>query len=531
MARRGFAICLALVLTCLGSGCGSSSSSSAPSTPTGVAGTGTVFVVVGDSPICDLLTTKLNVTQMVLGVANSGNTVTLLSSLSTIIGIDLATLEGFNTILTEQTINAGTYDRVSVSLEALSMAVYDPTQNPPIRTLSENLTTKTTPPLYNITPPLNLGSSGVGVINMDYDLLQDVQVDSQGVTGFFNPLAKVSAPSPSPTNGFGELDGIEGFVSSVNSTSYTSGSTTFTGFVAMQLLSSSSGTGGTPGINMALTNNTALCAQPVPPALPISNRPCTAAPLNTILTNSYALVDGFIDSNGNLNTGTITIGPQSNPTGANQTSFIGPVLSLTKDADGNVIGFMLYVSDAEPPASSVSSGTAVQVLLPSGTIYNTIPPAPAPGTTLPATNFAALPFSASAITIGQKVVVHGVFNVPPSPLPTIVTADEVDVRLQSYLGSFSSLLAVETDDRTGAFTLAPCATILKQTPSALPIYVFTSPATTFVNVAGLTALRSSPMIIVKGLLFYEAQSVTINGVTVPPGKMVLLAQQVIQTSS
>ena len=529
MARRVFAIALALALSCLGSGCGSSST--APSTPTGVSGTGSVFVVVSDSPICDLLTTRLNVTQVVLGVANSGNTVTLLSSLSTVIGLDLVSLLGFSTILTFRTTNAGTYDRVSVSLEAQSMAVYDPSQNPPIQTLSENLTTKTTPPLYNITPPLNLGSNGVGVIDIDYDLLQDVQVDSQGVTGFINPLAKVSAPTPSPTTGFGEMDGIEGFVSSVNTTSYTSGSTVFTGFVAMQLLASASGTGGTPGINMSLTQNTALCGQPVPPALPVSNRPCTAVPLNSILTNSYALVDGFIDSNGNVNATSITIGPPSNPSGANLTSFIGPVLSLNKDANGNVIGFMLYVSNVQPPASPVSLGGAVQVLLPSSTLYNTIPPAPPPGSVSPPANFAALPFSASDLTVGQEVVVHGVFSVPPSPLPTVVAADEVDVRLQSHLGSFSSLLAVQPDDRTGAFTLAPCATILQQNPSALPIYVFTSPTTTFVNTPGLTALRPSPMILIKGLLFYEPQSVTINGVTVPPGKMVMLARQVIQTSS
>ncbi|HEY6292491.1 MAG TPA: DUF4382 domain-containing protein [Terriglobia bacterium] len=530
MARRVFAFGLALALGCLGSGCGSSSS--APSTPTGVAGTGTLFVVVSDAPICDVLTAGLNVTQVVLGVANSGNTVTLLSSLTTVIGLDLASLLGFSTVLTLQTTNAGTYDRVSVGLETQTMAVYDPSQNPPFSTVSENLTTKSTPPLYNINPPLNLGSSGAGVILIDYDLQQDLQVDSEGnVTGFINPLAQVSAPTASPITGFGEIDGIEGFISSVNTVSFTSGSTVFTGFLGMQLLASASGAGGTPGVNASLTKDSALCAQPVPPAVPESNRPCTSAPLNTILTNSYALVDGFIDINGNLHAASVSIAPQSSPTVNNQTSFIGPVLSVTKDSNGNVIGFMLFVSSEQPPASPVSLDTAVEVSLSATTLYNTFPPAPPAGSVSPPANFAALPFGSSEIAVGEDVAVNGVFTVPPSPLPAVVAAGEVDLKLQTHVGSFTSLLAVQPDDHTGAFTLAPCATMLQQTPSALPIYVFTTSSTTFVNTSGLTGLRASPMTLVKGLLFFEPQSITLNGVTVPAGKLVMLAKQVALTSS
>ena len=79
------------------------------------------------------------------------------------------------------------------------------------------------------------------------------------------------------------------------------------------------------------------------------------------------------------------------------------------------------------------------------------------------------------------------------------------------------------------FTLSPCATLLQQADAAaLPIYVVTSPSTAYVNTTGLTSLRAQPNLLVQGLLFYERQSLTLNGVTIPAAKLVLLADRVTQ---
>ena len=90
-------------------------------------------------------------------------------------------------------------------------------------------------------------------------------------------------------------------------------------------------------------------------------------------------------------------------------------------------------------------------------------------------------------------MVHGVYTVPPTvPAPGVtppvsVVANEVDLKLQSHEGAFASLLAVQPDDRTGGFTLSPCATLLQQGDApALPIYVVTSSSTSFVNTNGLS---------------------------------------------
>jgi hypothetical protein len=128
-----------------------------------------------------------------------------------------------------------------------------------------------------------------------------------------------------------------------------------------------------------------------------------------------------------------------------------------------------------------------------------------------------------------------VYKTPPTgstTLLTTVTAAEVDLRLQTHEGNLVALLASQPDNRTGAFTLYPCANLLQRNnTSAIPIYVFTNSATSFVNTAGLTGLRQQPRTLVKGLLFYEPASVTINGVTTPPGTLMMVAKQVEQLTT
>ncbi|HUI42432.1 MAG TPA: DUF4382 domain-containing protein [Terriglobia bacterium] len=536
MVRRVLALGLLLALGCLGVSCGGSSTAT-PASPTGVSGAGTLYFVLGDTPACDVLALRLDVSQLTLNVANSTNTVGVLGSTSTLINFDLAALRNSETILAVRPTQAGTFNKFSVGLTALTMYVYNPANDPPIGILTESLTTGSPPVKYNVSPPLKIDNLGVSVLSLDFDLQHVVQLDSQGnITGFVDPVATASAPTSSTVNGFGTMDGIEGFVTTVNTTGFVSGSTTFTGGVSLQLLANPISSVAGPGVTVDLTKATALCAEPVPPASPQSNQACSAIPLDTILTDSYATADAYIDKNGNLTATTLTIGPQEFPAN-NLVAFIGPVLSVTRGSDGNVTGFTMFLRDAQPPASGVNLDTAVTVSLAPGTIYNTYPPAPQPGATIPATNFAALPFGASAIAPGEQVVVHGVYTIPTPATPPAVTplvstaANEVDLKTQTQEGNFGTLLAVQPDDVTGAFTLSPCATLFQQGDApALPIYVFTSPATSFVHLPGLTSLRSQPPVMVKGLLFYETESVTINGVTVPAGKLVMLAKAVVQSS-
>ena len=177
-------------------------SSSAPSTPTGVSGTGTLYTFIGDTPICDVLALRVNITQMVLGVANSNNTVPVLSSLNTVISVDLASLQDTLIPLSISSINAGTYNRVSLGLSAGTMYLYDPTQSPPITVYRGNVSTST-PPLFTIDPQLNLASSGASVLTMNFDLGHSIPGRFAGKRdGCGDAADHVGAPAPSTIDGF-----------------------------------------------------------------------------------------------------------------------------------------------------------------------------------------------------------------------------------------------------------------------------------------------------------------------------------------
>jgi hypothetical protein len=107
-----------------------------------------------------------------------------------------------------------------------------------------------------------------------------------------------------------------------------------------------------------------------------------------------------------------------------------------------------------------------------------------------------------------------------------VTAYKVYDKLQSIQGSFSSLVQVAGDNKTGAFTFSPCPVMFQQTPTM----VLTNNQTAFVNLNGLSSLTGgssgNPSLLVKGLPFFEGQAQTIYGVPVPAGTLVILAKQV-----
>jgi hypothetical protein len=109
----------------------------------------------------------------------------------------------------------------------------------------------------------------------------------------------------------------------------------------------------------------------------------------------------------------------------------------------------------------------------------------------------------------------------------MVTAYKVYDKLQSIQGSFSSLVQAANDDKTGAFVFTPCSTLFQGTPTM----VLTNNQTAFINLTGLSALSgpgTQPTLLVQGLPFFEAQAQTINGVPVPAGTLVILAEKVHQ---
>jgi len=539
MARRALAVSILLVVASFSLRCGSS-------TTTTTAGKGTVFTLIGDTPVCDVLAARFNVTELILYYSGSGAGVGLLSSLSTLIPIDLAKLQGFSTVLNSGSANAASYGRIALGVDVGSMYVYDPSADPPIKTLAETLTTPS-PLTYTISPQLVVPPDGVAVVSLDFNLQHSVEVNSQGeITGAINPMATASAPALSTSGSFGNIDGTEGFIESVQNTASISGGVQYLGGVAVQLLPSNVISSGGPVLSVQLTPNSFLCGPTT-----FSNQACCLSgvtgnpacsvpttPLHSVLTGSYAAADGFVDKNGLFEANTVSLGPQE-VVANQQVAFVGPVLSIMKDSSGNITGFDMFLRETQPPVSVVPLDALTAVTISSGTLYNTMPPplyATSSASNPQGANFAALPFGPGQIAVGEDVVVHGVYTVPPAAtppaaaLPVSMVANEIDLKLQTHLGNFVSLVSAQSDNRTGAFTLEPCAMLDQQNPAALPVYVITNAQTIFSNVAGLSALQPQPKLEVKGLLFYEPQGGVINGITVPEGKMIMLAKQITQTT-
>jgi hypothetical protein len=351
-------------------------------------------------------------------------------------------------------------------------------------------------------------------MKIDFDMLDMIQsITTDPTTGKLivtgTPEITVTplTSAGSQGQGFGELDDLVGFVRSVTILPPGANSL-YKGSFGLQLLAAS--ITGPPLATVNLTGSTQLYG---------------FSDLNQLVTDSFMEVDAYIDVDGNFVATSVEDEYVEDPAN-NITALIGPVTSVTKNPSGNVTSFNLWMRDIEPPdpAAATLDNICVVNVTPS-TIYQY---------SSRSANFANLPFGPGNITVGQEVVVHGLVTPPtgssgtgaPS-LPTTVNAFEVYDKLQTIQGSFSSLVQVASDDKTGAFVFTPCPVMFQGTPTM----VLTSSQTAFLNLSGLSALSghgTTPTLLVKGLPFFEAQAQTINGVPVPAGTLVIIAKQVHQ---
>jgi hypothetical protein len=505
--------------------CGSSSTT----TP----GIGTVFTFLGDLPSCDILSFHVLVTDVVLTpVSGPGmghglpvnNTPTF----------NFAAWRDANTILGNNTMEAEAYNMGQMVMSTPVLVIYDPTQNPPIRNVTATL--PATAPTFPVNPPLIVNQGQVAGLGIEFNMLSSIQfqTSSRGtLIATVTPSLAFTSLTASPTQGFGDTS-ARGFVQTVttSSTSSSANGVAFTGGFTMQLLSpslaaASGAPASGPAVPINVTGTTQLCG-------PITGEleACPSLPLNTLLTGTFGNADGYVDSKGNYVANMAELEDQE-VVENQKAGFLGPILSVTTDSNGNATQFTLFVREEQP---SVEFGTP-SVPLDTVVIVNTVP-APIPTPPTPFTVYGdawrvahpgGLQFGPTSLTVGQEVAVNGVYTPPPSgsgsTALTTIAADSIYLQSQAYQGSLTSLLQVGSDDKTGAFNFAPCGTMFQ----GASVMVFTNSQTTFVNVAGLGSLVPQSTLILKGLLFFDRQGRTINGVTVPPGSLVLLAAQVRQS--
>jgi hypothetical protein len=194
-------------LVAFGSGCGGNSSS----TPTQQQPqTGTGFVIGTDAPLPSVVSFLVDIT----GITVSDGVNPPVSILSNTQSVDFARLNGLKTLLDINTIPAGTYTTVNVTLANPQIGYLDitnPQTNPPTRPTISILNSTTTPAasLTNssvtiaLTSPLVVNAGDIDGLKFDFDLRKSIQVDQNGqITGVVNPNLELKAITPSDADAY-----------------------------------------------------------------------------------------------------------------------------------------------------------------------------------------------------------------------------------------------------------------------------------------------------------------------------------------
>jgi len=464
-------------------GCGGNNMS--PQQPAGGGAMGSVAILAGDSPLCDVVSFTVTISSASLTPEGGGAAVAVINS-SSPVTVDFAALMDFFTMLNLASVPVGTYNQLSLTLSNPQITILDTTQNPP-KPVTSTPTLTSLNVTINLDPPLQVTATGAVALNIDFKLRKSVSVDAKGnVT--VNPVFRASTqttPDHEDHNKLEDDEDLHGLVQTVNTTP-TAG-TSFTGSFTVQTESGSTST-------VEVTADTQFEG---------------VSGLSALTPMTFVEVDAFVDENGNIVAKKVGVEEQED---AERAAFVGVITAATRDSSSNVTSFTLFVRGEHPDESScVPPHSNLTVNVNSETEYKI----GAEGV-----NRAGLAFNASALGVGQRVVVHGVCQPaapPPAPAgPPTVTAASVFLRLQTLLGSFvppPAPFSAASDDKTGGFTLNPCSSIF----GGQPITVFTFAETAFADVNGLNELTPTPELATKGLLFYVTQApVTVNNLTVTP---------------
>jgi hypothetical protein len=171
-----------------------------------------------DAPLPSVVSFQVDITG--LTVSDGVNPpVSVLSGTQT---VDFARLNGLHTLLDLNSIPAGTYTNVNVTLanpEIMYLNVTNPQTTPPTRPAVTTLNATSSPAVtltqssvpITLSSPLTVNAGDIIGLSFDFDLRQSIQVDANGnFTGVVNPTLDLKAVTPSDSDAY-----IDDFVAGV----------------------------------------------------------------------------------------------------------------------------------------------------------------------------------------------------------------------------------------------------------------------------------------------------------------------------
>jgi hypothetical protein len=211
-----------LALVAAASGCGGGASSTTPTQPQ----SGSVFVNGTDAPLPSVVSFQVDITGMT--VSDGVNPpVSVLSGTQT---VDFARLNGLHTLLDLNSIPAGTYTSVNVTLanpEIMYLNLTNPQTTPPTRPTVTTLNATSSPAVtltqssvpITLNSPLTVNAGDIIGLSFDFDLRHSIQVDANGnFTGVVNPMLNLKAVTPSDSDAY--IDDFVAGVTSVGTSSF-----------------------------------------------------------------------------------------------------------------------------------------------------------------------------------------------------------------------------------------------------------------------------------------------------------------------
>jgi uncharacterized protein DUF4382 len=209
---------LFLIPAVMVSGCGGGGSMTTPVQ----AQNGSVFVTGTDAPLPSVVSFQVDIT----GITVSDGTNPPVSVLSNTQTVDFARLNGLHTLLDLNSIPAGTYTTVTVTLanpQIGYLSLTNPQTNPPTRPTISTLNSTTSPAVsltqssvpITLAKPLVVSANNIIGLSFDFDLRQSIQVDQNGqITGVVNPNLDLRTITPDGADAY--IDEFVAGVVSVN---------------------------------------------------------------------------------------------------------------------------------------------------------------------------------------------------------------------------------------------------------------------------------------------------------------------------
>lgn len=460
------------VVAALATGCGGGSSNS---TGTTQPQSGSVFVNATDAPLPSVVSFQVDITGMTVS-DGTNPPVSILSGTQT---VDFARLNGLHTLLDLNSIPAGTYTTVNVTLANPQIAylnVTNPQTTPPTRPTITTLNGTTSPAVtlsqsmvpITLANPLTVNSGDIIGLSFDFDMRHSIQVDQNGqFTGVVNPTLDLKAITPSDSDAY-----IDDFVAGVLST----GTSSF-------MIQGPHG----HQFTVNVTDQTEWE---------------NGEGLSNLISTSIVEVSGTLDrTSGAILADTVAIVSQNS-------FYAGGLITFVDPATGPANDFDLYVRNSLPSGTGFQSGQISTIDLTGNENYFIY---------WWHMKFATFLFNSSLLVPGQHVSIGGPFS------NGAVTVKRVVLRHEGHNGAWV-VGSTDVGASTFQFNSNGLAGVLFNVSQTGPVTVYCTPFTVFkgglTGLSGLTGNAAIPLRVV-GLVLKDPIS----------GQPVFVAHSVEQLSN